>query len=273
MNTDLWGYVVSWLVENLGFMVKVVEALIAVGISYYVARYISSRVAKLKLKAPPEIVFNIARAAKWLIVLVGVLIALSIMGVELGGLLVAAGFTGIVVGLALQQTLSQFFSGISLLLEGRVKVGDAIMVGDSGGVVEHIGLMSTQIRMWSGEVLTLPNNYVASSNIRNFTRSVARRVDFTVGISYDSDIDKALNVIKSVLDRNELILAEPPPTLLVDALSDSSLDIKVMFWVPAQHFWSVRSDSIKEIKKALDNAGIEIPFPQRVVWLRQTKTP
>ncbi len=96
------GYLVPWVVGNLGVVVKVVEALAAVAISYYIARFISSRIVKARVKAPPEVVFNVAKAVKWLIISIGVLTALSIAGVELSELLVAVGFTDIVIGLAIQ---------------------------------------------------------------------------------------------------------------------------------------------------------------------------
>jgi small-conductance mechanosensitive channel len=128
--------------------------------------------------------------------------------------------------------------------------------------------MSTQIRLWSGEVLTIPNNDLMSSKIYNFSRSIARRVDISVPISYTSNISKALEVIRGLLDSKELVLAEPQPVLIVDSLGDSAIIIKVLFWVPSQEFWTVRREIIREVKEALEAVGIEIPYPQRVVWLR-----
>lgn len=224
---------------------------------------------KLKLKAPPEILHNITRTLKIFLLALGFLIVLPILGIELSGLLVAVGFTGIVVGLAAQQILSQFFAGISLLLEGRARVGDSIRIGDDWGVIESIGLMSTQIRLWSGEILTMPNNDLVSSKIYNFSRPVARRVDISIPISYTSNVSKALEVIRSLLDSKELVLAEPQPVLIVDSLGDSVIIIKVLFWVPSQEFWTIRREIIREIKESLEAVGIEIPYPQRVIWLRE----
>ncbi len=224
---------------------------------------------KLKLKAPPEILHNITRTLKIFLLALGFLIVLPILGIELSGLLVAVGFTGIVVGLAAQQILSQFFAGISLLLEGRARVGDSIRIGDDWGIIESIGLMSTQIRLWSGEILTMPNNDLVSSKIYNFSRPVARRVDISIPISYTSNVSKALEVIRSLLDSKELVLAEPQPVLIVDSLGDSVIIIKVLFWVPSQEFWTIRREIIREIKESLEAVGIEIPYPQRVIWLRE----
>jgi len=265
---DVTSVILNWLAGNLGLITRVIAAALVIVASYYIAKFLFRRVMGLRIRGSPEMLYNIGRAVKWGTVFIGVLIALTILGIELTGLMVAAGFAGIVVGLAAQQTLGQLFSGISLLLEGRVRVGDAIKLDDDWGLVESVGLMSTQIRLWSGEILTVPNSYIMSSKTYNYSRSVARRANFTIGISYSSDVGKALDIIRSVLNENPLVLAEPAPTLIVDSLGESSVNINVLFWVPSQEFWTVRREIIKDVKKALEDAGIEIPFPQRVVWLR-----
>jgi len=257
------------LITNSPLLPRILISVIIIAVSYYLSIVLSNYVMKLRLKAPPEVIFNITRVIKMSLLALGFLIVLPILGIELSGLLVAVGFTGIVVGLAAQQVLSQFFSGISLLLEGRARVGDSIRIGDDWGVIESIGLMSTQIRLWSGEILTIPNNDLMSSKIYNFSRSVARRVDISIPISYTSNISKALEVIRSLLDSKELVLAEPQPVLIVDSLGDSAIIIKALFWVPSQEFWTIRREIIKEVKESLEAVGIEIPYPQRVVWLKE----
>ncbi|MEM2576219.1 MAG: mechanosensitive ion channel family protein [Sulfolobales archaeon] len=256
------------ILDSFDLLVRIVLAITSIAISYYLGILISNYVKKLKLKAPPELVYNIMKTVKLVMLFIGFLVALSLLGLELSGILIAAGFAGIVVGLATQQTLSQVFAGLSMLFEGRVKVGDSVRVGDDWGVVESVGIMSTQIRLWSGEVVTIPNNDLMSSKIYNYSRPIARRIEVSIGISYRSDVGKALNVIRSLLEGKELILADPAPTLIVDSLGESSVNIRVLFWVPSREFWTVRSEIIKEIKEALERAGIEIPFPHRVVLIR-----
>ena len=228
------------LITDLSLLLRILISITVIVVSYYLGIVLSNYIMRLRLKAPPEILHNITRTLKVSLLALGFLIVLPILGIELSGLLVAVGFTGIVVGLAAQQILSQFFAGISLLLEGRARVGDSIRIGDDWGVIESIGLMSTHIRLWSGEVLTIPNNDVMSSKIYNFSRSVARRVDISIPISYTSNVSKALEVVRSLLDSKELVLAEPQPVLIVDSLGDSAIIIKVLFWVPSQEFWTIR---------------------------------
>jgi len=217
------------------------------------------------------VILNISNTVKIIIILIGVMVALSILGVDLSGILLAAGFAGIVVGLAAQQTLGQFFSGLLLLLEGRIKNGELIKIGDDWGIVESIGLFSTQIRLWTGEILTIPNNSLASSSIYSFTKITAKRIDFVIGISYSSDIEKAIKIIEETLWDQELVLAEPKPLVVVKELGDSSVNLRVMAWIPMEKYWEAQKKLIGEIKRRLEENGIEIPFPQRVVWLRRVE--
>ena len=256
------------LALDLELIVRGFAAIAVVVIAYYIGKLAESQVRKARIEAPPEIIYNIARVAKFTIIIVGVFVALSILRVDLTGLLIAAGFGGLVVGLAAQQTLGQLFAGIALLIEGRLKVGDSIRIGDDWGLVESVGLLSTRIRLWSGEILTIPNSEVMASKIYNYSRSIARRVDVVLGISYGSNISKAMSIIRSVLEEKELVLVNPPPVIIVDSLGDSAVILKVLFWVPSQEYWTLRREILRELKEALEKEGIEIPFPQRVLWFK-----
>jgi len=260
---------VIWpLALDLELIVRGFAAIAVVVIAYYIGKLAESQVRKARIEAPPEVIYNIARVAKFTIIIVGVFVALSILRVDLTGLLIAAGFGGLVVGLAAQQTLGQLFAGIALLIEGRLKVGDSIRIGDDWGLVESVGLLSTRIRLWSGEILTIPNSEVMASKIYNYSRSIARRVDVVLGISYGSNISKAMSIIRSVLEEKELVLVNPPPVIIVDSLGDSAVILKVLFWVPSQEYWTLRREILRELKEALEKEGIEIPFPQRVLWFK-----
>ena len=246
----------AWpLTLDLELIIRGAVAIAIVVIAYYIGKLAESQVKKARIEATPEVIYNIAKVAKFTIVIIGFFVALSILRVDLTGLLVAAGFAGVVVGLAAQQTLGQLFAGIAILIEGRLKVGDSIRIGDDWGLVESVGLLSTRIRLWSGEILTIPNGDVMASKIYNYSRPIARRVDVVLGISYASDISKAMSIIRSVLDEKELVLANPAPVIIVDSLGDSAVILKVLFWVPAQEYWTLRREIIKEFKEALERAS------------------
>ena len=260
------------IISNLDLLLKILSSLAVVILFYIVADKIAHWVKhSSRISAPPEVILNISNTVKIIIILIGVMVALSILGVDLSGILLAAGFAGIVVGLAAQQTLGQFFSGLLLLLEGRIKNGELIKIGDDWGTVESIGLFSTQIRLWTGEILTIPNNSLASSSIYSFTKITAKRIDFVIGISYSSDIEKAIKIIEETLWDQELVLAEPKPLVVVKELGDSSVNLRVMAWIPMEKYWEAQKKLIGEIKRRLEENGIEIPFPQRVVWLRRVE--
>jgi len=262
----------EWARENVHLVYRYLAAAAVIAASYYVGRQLSKPIYRARVEVRPEVLHNVARLVRLAAILIGIAVALSIVGIDLGGLLLAAGFTGLVIGLAAQQTLSNLFAGLTLIFEGRVRVGDSVRIGGDGGVVESVGVMSTKIRLWSGEVLTVPNSVVVSSPVYNFSRSVARRAEVSIGISYTSDVGKAVEVIRSVLWENELVLAEPEPTVIVDSLGESSVNLKVLFWLPAQEFWTVRRGVVADLKRALESSGIEIPYPQRVVWIRSGTT-
>ncbi|MEM3927054.1 MAG: mechanosensitive ion channel family protein [Desulfurococcaceae archaeon] len=267
-----WFFPIEWVNENLVHLSRYLGAIIIFIVFYYIGKIVANKVFKIKTITTPEFAYNIAKTTRILFTMIGLLAALSIIGIDLGGLLIAAGFTGIVVGLAAQQTLGNLFSGLAMLFEGRVKIGDIVKINDNFGVVEHVGLLSTRIRLFSGEILLIPNSVLFNTNIYNYSSSIARRIEISIGISYRSDLNKALEIIRNELWENPLILAEPEPVILVDTLGESSVNLKIMFWVPSQYFLKVRSNIIGILKEKLENAGIEIPFPQRIVWLRTLDT-
>jgi len=262
----------EWAQENVHVIYRYLVAAAVIAASYYAGRQLSKPIYRARAEVKPEVLHNIARLVRLAAILIGIAVALSIIGIDLGGLLLAAGFTGLVIGLAAQQTLSNLFAGLTLIFEDRIRVGDSVRIGSDWGMVESVGIMSTKIRLWSGEVLTVPNSVVMSSPLYNFSRSVARRAEVSIGISYTSDIGKAVEVIRSVLWENELVLAEPEPTVIVDSLGESSVNLKVLFWLPAQEFWTVRREVVADLKRALESSGIEIPYPQRVVWIKSSVT-
>lgn len=261
----------SWLRGVLVEYSSYVLALAVLALSIYLSGYVAGRVMKshaLRASLRPELLYNVSLAVRLTFILLGVILALSVAGVNLGSVLLAAGFLGLVVGLAAQQTLGNLFAGIALLLEGRVKVGDTVRVGNDMGVVRAIGLMSSQIRLMSGELLTLPNSMLMNSQIYNVNAPIARRGEITVGVSLDTDVDRALATIRRTLWDNELVLAEPEPMLIVENLGENTINIRILYWAPSQEFFTVRSTVLRDVKKALESEGIEIPYPRRIVWIR-----
>lgn len=185
---------------------------------------------------------------------------------RLGTLLVAGGITGIILGFASQTVVANFISGIFLYFDKPLKIGDSVEIGTSAGIVNDIKMMSTRIRTWDGVLVRIPNEKVFNSEIINNKKYPARRVDIVVGIAYKEDADKAIETIWYVLDGMNYVLVDPEPVIYVSNLGDSSVDISVKAWTPSEKWFDAKKDMIRNIKKAFDREGIEIPFPQRTVW-------
>ncbi|MEM4471245.1 MAG: mechanosensitive ion channel family protein [Zestosphaera sp.] len=189
-----------------------------------------------------------------------------LLGINLSGLLLAGGITGIIIGFALQNVVANLVSGIFLAIERPVRIGDGISLGSVTGVVEDVNIFSTIIRTYDGLFVRVPNSTVFTSNITNYTAHVARRFEYVIGISYGDDAKKAIEVIKKVIEEHPLALKRPEPQVFVDNLGESSVNIIIRVWAPSQEWYTVKMDLLWEIKRKLEENGISIPFPQRVVW-------
>ncbi len=239
----------------LSIIILVVGVLIA-----YIVRGALRRSLKPRL---PQHVYRPLEALVFysLLFLAGVS-ALYPFGINLSALLVAGGFAGIVVGLAAQNTLSNLVSGLMLLVEQPLRVGDPVSVAGVSGVVVNISVFSTTIRTWDGPIVRIPNNEVFNSVITNYIRMRARRVEFTIGIHYSSDVDKAVQVLKEFVSDHPMCLVNPAPEAFVEEYADSSVNIRVRCWAPPQAWFATKVDLQTRVKKVLEEAGIEIPFPQ-----------
>ncbi|NJE05821.1 mechanosensitive ion channel family protein [Thermococcus sp. M36] len=215
----------------------------------------------------PDVVIR-AKLFYYILVTIAFFTALSFAGVsaQLSALLAAAGITGIILGFSAQTVVSNFVSGVFMYFDKPLQIGDAVKVGDAGGIVEDIRILSTRIRSWDGTLIRIPNEKLFNSNIVNLMRYPARRVDVQVGIAYSADADRAVEIIREVLDAIPLVLAEPEPAVYISELSDSAVVISIRAWAPSEKWFDVRTRIVLDVKKALDEAGIEIPFPQRVNW-------
>ncbi|AFL94936.1 putative small-conductance mechanosensitive channel [Thermococcus cleftensis] len=218
-------------------------------------------------KAKPEVIVK-AKIFYYVFITIAFFMALSFAGVstELSALLAAAGITGIILGFSAQTVVSNFVSGVFMYFDKPLLIGDQVKIGELEGVVEDIRILSTRIRAWDGTLIRIPNEKLFNSNIVNFMRYPVRRVDVDVNIAYAADAERAVEIIKRVLDEIPLVLVEPEPLVYVDRLDDSSVVVAIRAWAPSEKWFDVRMRIIHDVKKALDEAGIEIPFPQRVNW-------
>ena len=236
---------------------------------------IIARIARMifKKKFAPKMTVdsakNMSKILYWGIIIITLLAATSSQGVDFTGLIVAGGIFGVVIGFATQSVVSNLISGIFLMIEKPARQGENVEIPDMSilGKLLDIGTFSTRIQQFDGTVLRVPNEKVFTSNLRTFSLSEIRRTDVTVGIAYKDDIDNAINVMKNAIrEKVTYALMEPEPQFWVTELGDNSVNIKVLVWHPRDDLGEVYPVLLKILKNALDEAGIEIPFPQRVVW-------
>jgi small-conductance mechanosensitive channel len=248
------------LFDVMVFVIIVLLSLITARMAItYLRRFLSDKIPKDLLNVVEKITY-------YGIIIIAVISSLTQFGINLSGLLVAGGFAGLIIGFASQSVVSNFVSGLFLIFERPVKIGDPVNVGDVTGIVEDINILSTVVRTFDGIYVRIPNEKVFTSNIVNYVANTARRFEYVVGIRYADDAEKAIEVIKQVVDAHPFVLKNPPAAIFVDKLADSSVNIAVRVWAPAEIWFEVKMDLLWKIKKAIEDEGIEIPFPQRVVW-------
>jgi small conductance mechanosensitive channel len=204
------------------------------------------------------------------IMIIGFVVALSQLGIEIGPLLAGMGVMGFVVGFALQDTLSNFASGMMILVYRPYDVGDFVNVSGISGQVKDMNLVSTTVLTIDHQRMVIPNSKIWGDIITNVTAERLRRVDMVFGISYSDSIEKTEAVLHKMMHEHPLILDEPEPLIKVHTLSTSSVDFIVRPWVNSKDYWDVYWDITRKVKEEFDMAGISIPFPQQDVHLYPT---
>ncbi len=209
----------------------------------------------------------IADTLKIVILAITIIMVLKRFGIQTASLIALIGSIGIGVGLALQGTLRDIAAGLLLLTHRPFNRGDAVNLNGSLGVIDKIGLFITEMHTYDGVYMTLPNSTVWGNQIQNYYRNDTRRIDLTIRIHRDSNIDKAINIIQEIAKADKRVLKEPELLVAVRDLSESSIDILVRPWTEPGDWWRTQLDMKKRIKERFDEEGIIIPFPQRDIHL------
>lgn len=235
------------------------------GAGLLIAGVLSKLAGKIMKRSTGPHFENIVRKLTfWGLSVLVLFLCLQNMGVELTAVLATAGIFGVAIGFAAQTSVSNIISGIFLLFEQPFQVGDAIKVGDTMGVVLSIDLLSVKLREFDNLYTRVPNETFIKNNITNLTKYSIRRFDITIGIAYREDHREAQRLMEEVVEQHPTVLRVPEPMVLVDQLADSSVNFNVRVWFDRTEFIEARSELIAEIKTALDEAGIEIPYPHRM---------
>jgi len=202
---------------------------------------------------------------------IGVVVALSMLGINIGPLLAGIGAIGFIVGFALQGTLGNFAAGLMILMHRPYDVGDVVQTAGVSGIVQSMNLNTTTIKTFDNQVVVVPNGSIWGNNIINVTGSDTRRVDMTFGISYGDDIAKAQQILEDILRSHPLVLAEPAFNVKMHELADSSVNFICRPWTKTSDYWTVYWDVTRSVKERFDAEGVCIPFPQHEVHVFQQK--
>ncbi|MGL6171237.1 MAG: mechanosensitive ion channel domain-containing protein [Vibrio sp.] len=208
--------------------------------------------------------------AVWVI---GILVGLSQLGLNLTPVLTGFGIAGVIMGFALQDTLSNFAAGMMLLIYRPFDVGDFVNAGGVDGKVSHMSLVNTTIRTFDNQIIIVPNSKIWGNVIKNVTHEKIRRVDMVFGIGYSDDLLKAEAVLTDIVKSHPAVLRSPEPNIKVHTLNTSSIDFIVRPWVKTEDYWDVYWDVTKQVKLRFDQEGISIPFPQQDVHLHLVDQP
>ena len=233
-------------------------------IGRWVAKIVVNMVRKALSKTEMEdtlerFLCNILSAVLSVVVIIA---AIGALGVETTSLLAVLGAAGLAVGLALQGSLSNFASGVLIVMFRPYTVGDFIEAAGIAGTVKEVQIFTTIIHTGDNKKIIVPNSQIMNGIITNYSGNDTRRVDLVVGCGYDDDIDKVYKVLQDIIASDDRILKEPEPAIALNTLADSSVNFNVRPWVKAADYWGVYNGVTEQVKRKFDEAGLNIPYPQ-----------
>lgn len=268
-----WTVVTGWLTSAEGgvrWAKNISVFIVILLVSWILAKVLGKAMkrAVVKVHSASELLKDfIVNITRKIVFVIGFVVALSMLGINIGPLLAAIGAAGFIVGFALQGTLSNFAAGILILVYRPYDVGDLVDISGTFGTVEAMTIVSTTLRTLDNQKVIVPNNKIWGDIITNATGTSKRRVDMVFGIGYSDDIGKAQKILEDILESHPAILKDPPPVVRVHELGDSSVNFVVRPWVATENYWDVYWDVTRSVKERFDAEGVSIPFPQRDVHL------
>lgn len=266
---NLWDDFVEKLIA---YVPKLITAVIILVIGYIIIRILAKLTEKFFEKAKFDrgietFIESIIKVVLWAILLV---VILGNLGINVTGLVAGLGIMGFIVGFALKDVLGNLASGVFILFHKPFSVGDWINIGGVVGGVEKMGIAACVLKSPDNVKITVPNSKIWGDVIQNYTGNPTRKIfNLEVGISYGSNIDKAIKIVHKILKNDKRVLKDPAPQVVTKSLGDSSVNIAVRPACKKEDYWPLYFDLVKTIKQEFDKNGITIPFPQRDVWVKE----
>lgn len=255
---------VSWAISLAIAIVILIVGRMVVG---WIARILRKVLGRAKFdEILVDFLVSIATGVMMLFVIIA---AISELGFNTSSMVALVGAAGLAVGFAMQDSLSNFASGVMLIIFHPFKAGDFVEAGGVTGVVERINIFTSTMRTGDNREIIVPNGKIFGDVITNYSARDTRRVDMVFGIGYGDDLLKAKRILEDLVKADDRILAEPKPAVAMNDLGDSSVNFKVRPWVKSADYWDVMSDFTEKVKLTFDAEGISIPFPQMDVHLHK----
>jgi small conductance mechanosensitive channel len=253
---------------------KIVAALALFVIGRWVAKALAGVIRKMlkKVGADEMLVRFIGNIAYILLLTIVVLAALGQLGVQTTSFIAVLGAAGLAIGLALQDSLSNFAAGVMVVMFRPYKVGDYVEAGGVAGTISEVQIFTTVLNTPDNKRVIVPNGQIVSGTITNYSAYETRRADMVFGCGYDDDVREVKKLLTQIISDDARVLEEPAPSIFVKELADSSVNFGVRVWVKTSDYWSVVFDTTEQVKLRFDEAGISIPYPQRDVHLHGMAT-
>jgi len=251
--------------------IQVLGAIVILIVGRLAAKIASGLVRKSlgRADSDPALIGFLTSMTSAAIMVFAVIAALAKFGIQTASFVAIIGAAGLAIGLALQGSLSNFASGVMILIFRPIRIDDLVEAGGYLGIITDIGIFVTTMNTLDNQKVILPNSVITGGVINNVNGNGTRRVDMTAGIGYGDNISKAKGILEGILTAHPKVMKEPAPTVAVSELGDSSVNFVVRPWVEAADYWTVWFDVTESIKTEFDSAGVSIPFPQRDVHLFQ----
>ena len=261
----------NWLTTNgLSFCVSLMGALAFLFIGFWVSKLIVKALRKMMVRknSDPGLISFVSSLANIALKIMIIISVMGMVGIQMTSFIAVLGAAGIAIGMALQGTLSNFASGVMILIFKPYKVDDYIEAQGVAGVVKEIQIFNTIITTVDNKTIIVPNSALATNLLTNYSKQDKRRVDWTVGVTYGTDFKVARDSIMRILEADSRILKDPAPFISIIELADSSVNIVVRAWVNTADYWDVFFDFNNKVYATFNEEGIEFPFPQMDVHLK-----
>ncbi len=252
---------------------KLLAAIVIFYVGKLLSKWLKRLVARMMNKANVDpLIVSFTSSLVYMGMMVFVVVAtLGQVGIQTTSFIAILGAAGLAIGLALQGSLANFAAGFLLIIFRPFKVGDVIEAAGVTGKVDDIQIFTTTLKTPDNKTIIVPNAKISGDNIINYSTQKTRRVDMVVGVSYDADLKEVREILIDIVNKDERILKDPEPLIVVGELADSSVNFFVRVWVNSADYWNVYFDANETVKLRMDEAGIGIPYPQRDVHLYEQK--